>query len=577
MRALFRKKPFIIALCTSLILCILGLLLSSFTDFIYQPEMGLYTTLFWFASIAVWIFYVFRYTTKDKGTTQKLSQQEKLLLFAIVAFALFLRVYHINFYAVFLDDWYWLDQAWKVSHGIITTPFGFIGDQPSNLPTFLVYPIYILTGKSYLAVRITGIIFSISSLLIVFFLARSFFNKTVAFFAIFFIATSIWDIHVSKIPWINTTINPLLIFGSLYFFYKSLTKNKLKDSLLAGIFIGMSINLLYLSAVHVLSLFFFSIFFLIYNKSKKVTLLTLLMIGFVAFLVFSPTFIKIAKYPTSSIARHKDFINKNVQHSYTNGGLTFYFNQFEKAFSRFISDYSGYKGHFFPYWGITIEPLIQVLFIIGLLYIIFKIKDKKNQLLILSFLVLFIPVVVLERGISEWREYGFFNHIYLFSAIGMWLIFSLCKRLLSFNPSFQKLVLCLFVGTYLSFFYFNLRKYEKEYVSTSLYPYENQCGEIAEYLLSKATHNSRIYLPNEMCQVLISARIGDTFTYFSYNSPKELQALRDTKDKTIIVKLNPQHSNSQVLGEYDIKPYLGTGYKEHILPISHSIILERTK
>ncbi len=539
--------------------------------------MGLYATLFWFVSIAVWIFYVFRYSTKDKEATQKLSEHEKLLLFAIVAFALFLRVYHINFYAVFLDDWYWLDQVRGVFHGIITTPFGFIGDQPSNLPTFLVFPIYILTGKSYLAVRITGIIFSISSLFIVFFLARSFFNKTVAFFAIFFIATSIWDIHVSKIPWINTTINPLLIFGSLYFFYRSLIKNSLRDSLFAGIFIGMSINLLYLAAVHVLGLFFFSIFFLIYNKFKKVTLLTLLMMGFTIFLVSSPTFIKIAKYPTSSIARHEDFINKNIQHSKTNGGLTYYLNQLETAFSRFTSDYSGYKGHLFPYWGITIEPLIQVLFIIGLLYITYKIKDKKNQLLMLSFFILFIPVVVLERGISEWREYGFFNHIYLLSAIGMWLIYSLCKKLLSFNPRLQKLILCLFIGTYLLFFYSNLKTYEKEYVNISLYPYENQCGEIAEYLLSKTPRNSRIYLPNKMCQALISARSGDTFIYFSYNNPQELQALKNTKDRTIIVKLSPQNSNSQVLGDYDIKTYLGTDYKEHILPISHSIILENTK
>ena len=231
-------KFFTIAISASLVFLLWSLYFFWRYDFINDPRSAFYGTLLWFVSIVTWSIYAFmhHYRNSKPNERERLSLREKFILLSLLTLAFIVRLYKVDRYATLLDDWYWLDQVRGILQGFVTTPFGFIGDQPSNLPAFIVLPIYIFTGKSYLAVRITGILLSLGNIVIMFYLARQIFNKSVAFFTAFFIATSIWDIHVSKIPWINTTINPVLISGTLYYVYKSVTQYSLRNALLAGLF-----------------------------------------------------------------------------------------------------------------------------------------------------------------------------------------------------------------------------------------------------------------------------------------------------------------------------------------------------
>lgn len=550
-------------------------------DFINDQGSAFYATLLWFTSIVTWSIYAFMHRSLNSkpNERERLSQREKIILLSLLTFAFIIRFYKIDHYAAFLDDWYWLDQVRGILQGFVTTPFGFIGDQPSNLPAFIVLPIYIFTGKSYLAVRITGILLSLGNIVIMFYLARLFFNKSVALFTVFFVATSIWDIHVSKIPWINTTINPVLLAGTLYYVYKSVTQYSLRNAMLAGLFIGVSINLLYLAAINAIALLVYVIIRLFFQKHKIQTLKAIATVAFTGFLVSSPTIVKILKYPQQSIGRHESFIGKNVLLSSTHGYFMYYFDQFQSAVSRFFTHYASYNGHVYPYWGITIEPIIQFLMIIGFVYTILRWKDTKYQILLISFVAMFIPVVLLERGISEWREYGFFNHIYLFAGVGGWFVFSQIQRILKIFLTASVRIFTISILILLLLFVYNFTLYYTNYISKNLYPYENQCREIAEFIIKNADSKSTIYLPSEMCTQLIAARIWDKYTYINYINQRDLQfRLTQNNKDSVVVKLGkPFYPESNVLGDFDVTTYLSSHYDQYILPESHSVILIKSQ
>lgn len=571
---LSKKSGFIISACASIILIFSILKTFLSLDYLRYPEIGLYATLLWLLSILIWIPYILTYRN-NTVSKQILKNKEKLLLLGILIFAFSIRLYHINTYAPFLDDWYWLDQVKGILSGSITSPFGFVGDQPSNLPAFFVLPIYILTQKSYLAVRLTGILFSVFNIFLVFLLVRLFFNKTIAFLTIFLMATSIWDIHVSKIPWLNTTINPFLIVGSLYYFYKTITDFSVKNAFLAGIFIGTSINLLYLAAVNILTFMIFSEFLILTQRNKNNTLLKLALIGFFAFLVCSPTFIKIVKYPErAAIARHEQFISNNVQKSKVNGGVTYYLNQTKQTALDFLRFHPDYQGHTYPYWGITLEFFIQILFLLGLVFTVYEYKMFESRLLLLSFFILFIPLVLFDRATSEWREYAFFDFVYFFAGFGLYLVYMSLEVLLTMNRKVQKAAPFLFTFAFLALFYHNYKIYEKNYTYPSLYPYENQCAEVADYLTKHTDKNTTIYFPEDMCRLLAQAKLKDPLTFSLYRNPEELLTLQNFNKNAIVMLTIKQNYNANVLGAYDIQSYLSSSYKKNVLPQSQAIIFQ---
>ena len=571
------KKLMVIAFIVSLLLNLGSLYFFLYTDYLNNDVFGRISTVLWIVSIIVWGGSIFSYREKTKAKNRDIpfNLKEKLLFIGILLFALAIRLYKIDHLGTFLDDWYWLNHARQILNGQINTPFGFIGDQPSNLPAFFVAFFYSIFNHTYLATRLTGITFSLINLILVFFLAKEFFNKKVAFFSAILITISIWDIYVSKVPWINTTINPMLITGSILFLYRALKYFSPKDTFWAGIFIGISLNLIYLAAINALLLFAFSVIKLLMSRKKSLLIWAILLVSYSSFLVSSPTFAKIINYRDASLGRHQIFINKNIGHSKQEGGIRYYAKQLSITLNSFTTGTLNYQKNTFPYWGVTIEPLLQGLLVLGLAYILINIKKEQNQLLLSSFIFMFIPLVVLERGISEWREYGFFSHIYLFAALGIYFLGMLViKALRPGKKTVWTIVSSSLLIIYLLGWPPNFRNYYKHNIAVNPFEYEAQCKEISEYILNNFTPDTLILVPNEICKEMISVRIWDIYQYAGYNNLADIEGYMAQQNKLAIFKLAINYPfNNNVLGEFELESYLlKLNYQKLKIPPRNSFV-----
>lgn len=144
------------------------------------------------------------------------------------------------------------------------------------------------------------------------------------------------------------------------------------------------------------------------------------------FAVSSPTIIKIYKYPQQSIARHKNFISENLTYSKHQSGIYYYIEQLKLGLEDFT--YKPEKFNIIVLWGITLEPTVFYFLLIGLIYSFRHILSPQFLLIILNYVIMFIPIVVLYRFSSVWREFGFLPTIYILSALGMYFLYQLISR-----------------------------------------------------------------------------------------------------------------------------------------------------
>jgi len=256
----------------ALILNLYSFYLHSAIDFTTPTTQASIATLTWILSIiffGVSIFILFPSKKTKNGKDESLSLIEKILLVGILISGLILRIYKLNHLGIQLDEWYWLTNAKGILDGVIRSPFGFIGDQPSNMPAYTVAFFLAIFKNSYLAVRIPGVLYSLLNIILVFAFLKEAFNKKVALLAVFLISFSIWDIHMSQWGWNNVNLNPFLISGTLFFLYKGIKNVSFKHIFFCGIFLGVSLNLLYIAALSTISVAFYFAYQYLINTDKK--------------------------------------------------------------------------------------------------------------------------------------------------------------------------------------------------------------------------------------------------------------------------------------------------------------------
>lgn len=569
---------------SSFIIHLISLYFFIFTDYLNILRYGAISSFFWGFAIIIWGTGLYLIKSPMKiisGSDESLSKSEKIILVSIVLISILLRVYKIEHLAVFIDDWYWLNDARNIQKGFLTTPFGFIGDQPSNIPSFFVYIFYALFDHTYLAARLTGIFFTVLNILLSFFLVKELFNKKAAFITAILIGTSIWDIYVSKVPWINTTINPMLMIGSMLFLYRSFKYSSLKDIFWAGLFMGISANLLYLAAVNVLALIIYSFLQLALAKDKTKVLKVIGLMAYTVILVSSPTAVKMVKFSEQTVGRHYNLYDSNVNLAKkANSVAQYYIGQLGTVIREFQSQKDNYMTHGYPYWGITIEPTIQYLFILGLLFALFNITKRQYYLMLLSFSVMFIPIVIFDQGIVHaWREYGFQSLIYIFSALGANVIISIFTKLFKDNKWAVRGILGAFFIGYFGVWVISYQDYsQKNYVKNPFF-YEADCQLATEYFLEHAEHDVTMILPNEMCYNLALVRVWDDYEVKVYDSFSELNHHLSKNKKCMVIKLPITHFSSNFRKSMDdlhFDSYMGNnGFDKTIIGDSGVIIYSR--
>lgn len=438
----------------------------------------------------------------------------------ILLFAFLIRVIPIQQNGLFLDEWYWLDSARRIHAGLVPSPFGFIGDQPSNMPAFPVAFLLAIMKNPVLSVRLTGVIYSIFAIIFVYLLARKLMGKNAAIVSALLLAVSVWDIHMSNLGWNNVNLNPMLIAGVLYYLYRIFTNDyDTKVLFFFALFVSICIHLLYVTALVIIPAIYCLIVLTInWIRTKSGPTLRNMIIFLLYFVIcVSPIVPKLSMYPQQSIGRHSEFIEVNViQSESKQSAASYYFDQ-----SRYLlDDFNTGKNNFQAegLWGITISKMSLALFYLGLVLVMIQVLRKKASsywiiIIITLATLLLIPFVLLYRTTSVWRAYAILPIIFLLITFSLVQIAKMLKfitkKYLFHKKGLLKIYLIISVILFflMSINWFGL--YFDHYLDKPK-NYETKICQYASDLIDTTIPiGATIYLPDEMCAPLITIMYRD--------------------------------------------------------------------
>ncbi len=528
-----------IAVVTNLV----SLYLHFSTDYLYPTNQTRWAAFLWvtsvlMAGISAWLY---SFTLeKSQNTTKKqsllasikLSGRELLtsptfrFLFPVLLLALILRILFIMNNGLYLDEWYWLDAAKSILNGSAISPFGFVGDYASNLPAYPVALLLAITKNPMLSVRRTGVIFSLMTIIFAYELLKELAGIKPAIVVSLLLAVSAWDIHMADLGYTNTNINPLLAAWALLLLYKIKSdKYTIRTLFVLALLLAICIHLLYVAALLVISSGL--VLAIVWFRKRATAKLTEVVLFSVYFLIrLSPLLPKLVKYPDQSLGRHLDFLQQNVTLSVASKSpLTYYADQIGLLYQDYTTGSTN-----FPLgglWGITIDPAIQVLCILGIIILIVQLIRKKDNpfwwIILFTFsILLLIPLVILYRSASAWRAYIVLPMIYLFATYSIFKGAEFLKYVTKaphFFAGLQKyylptIILLYFIVCIPWFIDFS------KALATRGPRYENTiCQYATDLINSEIPKGSTILMPNEMCFQLITIRyVGDQYHFVSIDT-----------------------------------------------------------
>ena len=197
----------------------------------------------------------------------------RVLLALILIFAAFLRLYRIEDYMTFLgDEGRDVLVVYNILHGHLT----LLGPT-SSVGGFFLGPIYyyfmapflLLFNYNTVGPAVMVALFGIFTVWFVYKIGSEFFNKATGLVAAFLFSISPIVIAYSRSSW-NPNLMPIFTLFTLYSVYKGLQANKNRYFVLAGILLGILMQLHYLSVfVAAIIVVYVAVIHIILNNQKK--------------------------------------------------------------------------------------------------------------------------------------------------------------------------------------------------------------------------------------------------------------------------------------------------------------------
>ncbi len=292
----------------------------------------------------------------------------KYILISMIIFSL-----SAKFFLIFLNHGLWWDEAVYLNLGRNIQKGFYSLDPEKPLETFRspVFPLLISPfSESVLLVRILVVMFSIISVIFVYFFSKDLFGKETALWTSLFLSTNHVFIFFTTKALTESVFISFLILSLLFFFRR---KNKTSYLFLSGIFSGFAFLTRYLGTILVFSyiLYFLYLFLLSKRNMKNLAKQFITMFGGI-FLVLSPWFM--------------------LSHVYYGNILGSYYTN--------MIDYSDYGKMFIGYFSNVIRNYfsdvfrafgLQLFFIILGLYVM--LKQGKGNYRILFTIIFFLPVI----------------------------------------------------------------------------------------------------------------------------------------------------------------------------------------
>jgi 4-amino-4-deoxy-L-arabinose transferase-like glycosyltransferase len=521
--ARWRKIPFWLAIAFGTI----SLVLHASTDFLSPTPSSRIATLFWLLSVVSLLLYARLRRDDDpeaaRAVPTPLSPTERAIVVSSCVAGLILRVIRIRAQGLYLDEWYWIVEAQRILRGDLFTPFGFIGDQPSNLQAFVLAPVLFLFRDPLLSVRIPGILYSLAALYFIFRTLREFVSNEAAVAACVLVSFSAWDVHQMELGYQNILVMPFLISAALYFLLKSIQTRKALPLVLCGLFTGIAFNTLYVAAVIVAVVATLWLRELRWLPLRQWLAAVGLLV--VAFLVTcAPTFPKVVRFPGPALGQTQKFAGHNL--SQRSAG--FYLNQTVLL----VKDYRTTQHSLQEWqpWGVMLDPSALVAFVAGLLYCLIRVRRQTCFALLIGLLYFSMVMVFLYRFTSLWREYALFVFIYSIAGVGIAPALTTAKRW-SLERAAAWGVLAISAASFLTLYSY----YVEFQAQRAPYTYEAVCGRAARELLPYVRDGYRILLrEGTQAVVLIPIQLPPGSSIGTYKDLAEVEELAGNRTQIFV-------------------------------------------
>jgi hypothetical protein len=444
-----------------------------------------------------------------------------LSLFAILLLAFVIRVIPIMNRGLQLDEWYWLDSAKYVLKGMVVSPFAFVGDFPTSLPAYPVAYLLLIVRNPLVAVRLIGVIYSLIAIYLVYFFVKKTLGNIAALCGALLMTFSVWDIHASGLGYLNVNISPMLVAAILFLLYQIWEqKHTFWTLFILAFLVSMCIHLLYVQTFLAVPVgLVLLIHWIKRNNGKRAKEIVLFALFF--FISMSPIIERLIQYP-DTIARHSEYLQQNLNLSgEAKTPLAYYWDQIILL----RTDYTMGEHDFGRQglWGITLDPLVQALSMIGILLIVIQVARKKRDpfwlVVVFMFCVqLLVPFVLLYRTASIWRAQPIFPLVYLFTVFALVEFSCFMKWIAQWILTNQKGLFTVFMTVNLAlYFMINLTWFDHFFsgYAKAEDTYENTtCHMAAKMIAQNVPKYSVIYIPDELCFPLITIRFDEKQYYF---------------------------------------------------------------
>lgn len=391
-------------------------------------------------------------------TIRKIIFQKKTKVIAFLVVSILLigaRFWKLSYVPEVING----DEAGGILHSmqLLSGQIGYFDlVQDGSVPALVYFPIIIggkifgINSLFYLN-RITGVIFSLLTVLVFYLILRKEISYYISLFISFLFASSYWFLNFSRLPWIalQSVFWCLLL---IFFIRIAFQKGNYKYFVLAGIAAAMVAMNYRGGIIYLLSVVFIVLLKFVKRKSLRVGII-LFFISFVLFV--TPFTMKAAKNKNYYFLRAKAVSLLNLNSNYYGFSKDDFKNivlhqlKFTtRAFVFFdgrVSNEGIENQRLMPFKKPAVNYFIVFLFYLGI-FVGFK---KKNSVFFLSIYLLNIVLLQLPSVlIPSWsRALGILPAIYYFVALAVdWVLRHIRERLNFFLPGFIALFLFLSFG-----------------------------------------------------------------------------------------------------------------------------------
>ena len=476
-----------------------------------------------------------------------------LLVFLIIAFGLFLRVYNIDNTppGIYPDEAMNGEDAIKANEtGIYQLFYEYNNGREGFFINFIAL-FFSFFGVSILTLKLPAIIFSTLTILGTYLFSKELFNRRIALISSFLVATSFWAIHFGRIAFRANMLPAILVF-SFYFLFKGLRTKKWWDFAAGGAIFGLGMHSYISWRIAPIMLVFFVVFLILSRKNFIKDYWKSILIFLVASLIIAaPMFATFYKNPEFLESRAASVSIFSSEVNGGNAGIAFL-----KSFSlslikyNFIGDMN-WRHNFRPYP--LLDPITGFAFLLGIIFsitIFFKsfkkrIKQKirsleleKYSFLLLWFFAMLAPEFLTAEGNPHaLRAIGTLPVVFIFSGIGFEYLLIHSKKSGLFsrkNISILLIISFLFIGI------FNSVKYHLVWASKEkvAYSFNKSLTEISKYI-SLLPQNQETYIITDGSNTLerLPIWIFHNKPFNHYLVSNELEKIKPKNESDFIIFL----------------------------------------